>query len=47
MRIKTELGDHPLVARLVSFIEASRRGIVPAAADGLADPPADGEAPSP
>ena len=46
-RIKTELGDHPLVARLVSFIEASRRGIVPAAADGLADPPADGEAPSP
>jgi UDP-N-acetylglucosamine acyltransferase len=27
-RIKTELGDHPLVARLVSFIEASERGIV-------------------
>lgn len=27
-RIKTELGDHPLVARLVTFIEASTRGIV-------------------
>jgi UDP-N-acetylglucosamine acyltransferase len=27
-RIKSELGDHPLVARLVSFIEDSRRGIV-------------------
>jgi UDP-N-acetylglucosamine acyltransferase len=29
-RIKSELGDHPLVARLVSFIEDSRRGIVQA-----------------
>ena len=27
-RIKTELGEHPLVARLVEFIEGSRRGIV-------------------
>ncbi len=27
-RIKTELGEHPLVARLVEFIEESRRGIV-------------------
>jgi UDP-N-acetylglucosamine acyltransferase len=29
-RIKTELGDHPLVGRLVEFIEASKLGIVPA-----------------
>jgi UDP-N-acetylglucosamine acyltransferase len=31
-RIKTELGDHPLIARLVTFIEASKRGIVAAGA---------------
>ena len=29
-RIKAELGGHPLVARLVEFVEGSRRGIVPA-----------------
>lgn len=29
-RLKTELGGHPLVARLVDFIEDSKRGIVPA-----------------
>src|SRR5712692_653895 len=29
-RIKAELGEHPLVGRLVEFIEGSRRGIVPA-----------------
>ena len=29
-RVKAELGDHPLVGRLVEFIEASRLGIVPA-----------------
>jgi UDP-N-acetylglucosamine acyltransferase len=29
-RIKADLGGHPLVARLVEFIEGSRRGIVPA-----------------
>jgi UDP-N-acetylglucosamine acyltransferase len=28
-RIKAELGGHPLVARLVGFIEDSKRGIVP------------------
>lgn len=32
-RIKTELGEHPLVARLVEFIEGSRRGIVRAGWD--------------
>jgi UDP-N-acetylglucosamine acyltransferase len=30
-RVKEEMGDHPLVARLVEFVEQSRRGIVPAA----------------
>lgn len=30
-RVKEELGAHPLVARLVEFVENSRRGIVPAA----------------
>jgi len=30
-RVKAELGGHPLVARLVEFIEGSRRGIVPGA----------------
>jgi UDP-N-acetylglucosamine acyltransferase len=29
-RLKAELGGHPLVARLVDFIEDSKRGIVPA-----------------
>jgi UDP-N-acetylglucosamine acyltransferase len=33
-RVKEELGDHPLVARLVEFVEQSRRGIVPAAEAG-------------
>lgn len=28
-RVKVELGGHPLVARLVGFIEDSKRGIVP------------------
>jgi UDP-N-acetylglucosamine acyltransferase len=42
-RIKAELGEHPLVGRLVEFIEGSRRGIVPAgwvaeAAEGDAQP---------
>ncbi len=42
-RIKTELGEHPLVGRLVEFIEGSRRGIVGAgwvagAAEGDAPP---------
>ena len=31
-RLKAELGDHPLVARLLEFIERSRRGIVSGAA---------------
>jgi UDP-N-acetylglucosamine acyltransferase len=30
-RVRDELGDHPLVARLVEFVEESRLGIVPAA----------------
>ena len=29
-RLRAELGGHPLVARLVDFIEESKRGIVPA-----------------
>ena len=29
-RLRAELGGHPLVARLVDFIEGSKRGIVPA-----------------
>jgi UDP-N-acetylglucosamine acyltransferase len=33
-RVKEELGDHPLVARLVEFVERSKRGIVPGAARG-------------
>ena len=32
-RLKAELGGHPLVARLVGFIEDSKRGIVPALAE--------------
>ena len=28
-RVKEELGDHPLVARLVEFVESSKRGVVP------------------
>ncbi len=30
-RVKEELGAHPLVARLVEFVETSKRGIVPGA----------------
>jgi UDP-N-acetylglucosamine acyltransferase len=33
-QVKVELGDHPLVARLVEFVEQSKRGIVPAAEAG-------------
>src|SRR5215468_2637159 len=36
-QIKTELGDHPLIARLVEFAESSRLGIVSAAGSGEAD----------
>jgi UDP-N-acetylglucosamine acyltransferase len=36
-RVKTELGDHPLVGRLVEFIETSRLGIVPAGIGGMDD----------
>lgn len=42
-RIKTERGDHPLVARLVEFIEASRRGIVTGAGGDTDDAPDEGE----
>lgn len=28
-RVKEELGDHPLVARLVEFVASSKRGVVP------------------
>ena len=44
-RIKAELGDHPLVAQLVTFIEASKRGIVRAAAEPLAEEPREERAP--
>ena len=44
--IKAALGDHPLVARLVEFIEASKLGIVKAAASGMADVPTEREEPS-
>lgn len=47
VRIKTELGDHPLVARLISFVEASGRGIVRGGADGMADPRADDDEATP
>jgi UDP-N-acetylglucosamine acyltransferase len=30
-RVKEEMGDHPMVARLVEFVVTSRRGIVPGA----------------
>ncbi|MEX2220933.1 MAG: acyl-ACP--UDP-N-acetylglucosamine O-acyltransferase [Candidatus Rokuibacteriota bacterium] len=30
-RVREELGGHPLVARLVEFVETSKRGVVPAA----------------
>jgi UDP-N-acetylglucosamine acyltransferase len=30
-RVREELGDHPLVARLVEFVETAKRGIVPGA----------------
>jgi UDP-N-acetylglucosamine acyltransferase len=36
-QIKTELGDHPLVARLVEFADSSRLGIVSAAGSGETD----------
>ncbi len=42
-RIKAELGDHPLVARLVLFIETSRRGIVAAGSEGSAEALAEGK----
>jgi UDP-N-acetylglucosamine acyltransferase len=41
-RIKAELGDHPLVSRLVEFIEASKLGIAPAGTAGM-DEEAGGE----
>jgi len=44
--IKAKLSDHPLVARLVEFIEASKLGIVKAAASGMADVPTGREEPS-
>jgi UDP-N-acetylglucosamine acyltransferase len=44
-RVKSELGDHPLVARLVSFIEGSRRGIVRAGIEGAPDEAADEQEP--
>lgn len=31
-RVKEELGGHPLVARLVAFVESSKRGVIPGAA---------------
>jgi UDP-N-acetylglucosamine acyltransferase len=37
-QIKTEWGDHPLVARLVEFIEGSRRGVVAGATGGAGAP---------
>lgn len=36
-RIKSELGDHPLVGRLLSFIETSRLGIVRAGSESASD----------
>jgi len=30
-RLRAELGGHPLVARLVEFVETSKRGVVPGA----------------
>lgn len=36
-RIKAELGDHPLVAELVTFIETSKRGIVRGGAGPVVD----------
>lgn len=33
-RVKEEMGDHPLVARLVEFVETSKRGVVPGASRG-------------
>lgn len=43
-QLKTELGDHPLVARLVEFIEASGRGIVAGVDGGVDDAPGEDEA---
>jgi UDP-N-acetylglucosamine acyltransferase len=40
-RIKAELGDHPLVARLVTFIEASTRGIVRPPGEAIPDEPSE------
>jgi UDP-N-acetylglucosamine acyltransferase len=36
-QVRAELGSHPLVARLVTFVEAAKRGIVPAAGRAAAD----------
>ena len=32
--VKRELGGHPLVARLVEFVESSKRGVIPGADRG-------------
>ena len=43
-RVKAELGGHPLVARLVEFIEGSKRGIVPGSGEtNAADEDAESE----
>ena len=42
-RVKAELGGHPLVARLVEFIEGSQRGIVRGIGPGPGEPDAAGE----
>jgi len=41
--MKAELGRHPLVARLVEFIEGSRRGLVRGMGPGPGEPEAAGE----
>jgi UDP-N-acetylglucosamine acyltransferase len=42
-QVKAELGGHPLVARLVEFIEGSQRGIVRGIGPGPGEPDAAGE----
>ena len=42
-QMKAELGSHPLVARLVEFIEGSRRGLVRGMGPGPGEPEAAGE----
>ena len=42
-QLKAELGGHPLVARLIEFIEGSRRGIVRGLWPGLGEPEGAGE----